>query len=137
MLNVQISSVCLERKWALVANSGYFRRSFKNTRARYSSNFGNKLQMVVGIGKEYGLCRIFTCRDLLSREIGVTAQNSEQPIRLPNGLLYPRVEVEPRTHFGDEIEYQSDCEICELLLLRCKCDRIFDSIEGLKTLLRD
>ena len=29
-------------------------------------------------------------------------------------------------------QYQSDCEICELLLLTCKCDRIFDSIEELK-----
>ena len=36
--------------------------------------------------------------------IGVTAQNSEQPIRLPNGLLYRRVEVEQRTHSGDETE---------------------------------
>ena len=34
---------------------------------------------------------------------GVSAQNGEQPIRLPNGLLYPRVEVEQRTHSGDEI----------------------------------
>ena len=31
-------------------------------------------------------------------------QNGEQPIGLPNGLLYPRVEVEQRTHSGDEIE---------------------------------
>ena len=29
-------------------------RSFKNEMARYSSNFGNKLQIMVGIGKEYG-----------------------------------------------------------------------------------
>ena len=34
---------------------------------------------------------------------GVTTQNGEQPIRLPNGLLYPRVEVEQQTHSGDEI----------------------------------
>ena len=27
------------------------------------------------------------------------------------------------------LQSQSDCEICELLLLRCKCDRIFDSTE--------
>ena len=27
-----------------------------------------------------------------------------------------------------------DCEFCELLLLTCKCDRIFDSIDELKTL---
>ena len=32
------------------------------------------------------------------------------------------------------LQYQSDCEICELLLLTCKCNRIFDSIEELKTL---
>ena len=30
-------------------------------------------------------------------------QNSEQRTRLQNGLLYPRVEVEQRTHSGDEI----------------------------------
>ena len=35
---------------------------------------------------------------------GVAAQNGEQQIRLPNGLLYPRVGVEQRTHSGDEIE---------------------------------
>ena len=33
----------------------------------------------------------------------VTAQNGDQPIILPNGLLYPRVVVEQRTHSGDEI----------------------------------
>ena len=37
-------------------------------------------------------------------QIGFMAQNGEQPIRLPNGLLYPRVEVEQRTHSGDEID---------------------------------
>ena len=31
-----------------------FHCSFKNEMACYSSNFGNKLQMKVGIGKEYG-----------------------------------------------------------------------------------
>ena len=54
MLNVKISSVCFERKWAYVTNSGNFHRSFKNEMARYSSNFGNKLQIMVGIGKENG-----------------------------------------------------------------------------------
>ena len=34
---------------------------------------------------------------------GVIAQNGELPIRLLNGLLYPRVEEEQRTHSGDEI----------------------------------
>ena len=38
---------------------------------------------------------------------GVTSPNSEQPIRLPNGLLYPRVEVEQRTHSWDEIEQRT------------------------------
>ena len=38
-------------------------------------------------------------------EIGLMAQNSEQPIRLPNGLLYPRLEVEQLTHSGDEIVF--------------------------------
>ena len=35
---------------------------------------------------------------------GVTAQNGAMPIRLPNGLLYRRVEVKQQTHSGDEIE---------------------------------
>ena len=30
-------------------------------------------------------------------------QNGKQPIRLPNGLLYPRVEVEQRIRSGDKI----------------------------------
>ena len=38
---------------------------------------------------------------------GVTAQNGEKPIRLPIGLLYPRVEVEQRTHSGDKIGLSS------------------------------
>ena len=43
----------------------------------------------------------------LQSQNGVTAQNGEQPIRLPNGLLYPRVEVELRTHSGNEIEQRT------------------------------
>ena len=35
----------------------------------------------------------------------VTTLNGEQPIRLANGLLYPKVEVEQRTHSGDENGY--------------------------------
>ena len=27
-----------------------------------------------------------------------------QPVKSPNGLLYPRVEEKQRTHFGDDIE---------------------------------
>ena len=44
----------MERKWAKVAISGNFHRSFKNEMARKSSNFGNELQIMVGIGKECG-----------------------------------------------------------------------------------
>ena len=49
------------------------------------------------------LRRILTDEIVYPAQIGVTAQNSEQPIRLPNRLLYPRVEVEQQTHSGDEI----------------------------------
>ena len=52
VFNVKISSFCLELKWTQVANSGNFHRSFKNRMARSSSNFGNMLQMMVGIGNE-------------------------------------------------------------------------------------
>ena len=68
--------------------------------ARYSSNFGNKLQMMAKISTEYG----FTSNTaVFPTQNGVTAQNGEQQIRLQKGLLYPRVEVEQRTHSGDEI----------------------------------
>ena len=36
--------------------------------------------------------------------------NGEHPIRLPNGLMYPGVELEQRSHSGDEIvafDYES------------------------------
>ena len=45
-----------------------FHRSFENEMACYSSNFGNKLQMMVGIGKEYHFTLNFTCRSRLPRE---------------------------------------------------------------------
>ena len=35
-------------------NLGKLSPQLKNEMARYSSNFGNKLQIMVGIGKEYG-----------------------------------------------------------------------------------
>ena len=58
VFNVKINSVCLEQN---VANLGNFHRSFQNKMARKSSNFGNKLQIMVGIGKECGLRLILTC----------------------------------------------------------------------------
>ena len=42
-----------------------------------------------------------------------------------------------RPKLRNSSKYQSDCEICELLLLRCKCARIFDWIEELKSHPRD
>ena len=84
VFDAEISSVCLERKWTQVGNSGIFHRSFKNKVARYSANFGNKLQMVVGIGKECGFTsnfdmpRSFTPRKTELRRKMVNSQ-SEQP----------------------------------------------------------
>ena len=37
------------------------------------------------------------------RTYGLTAKNSEKPVRLPNGFLCPRVEAELRTYSGEEI----------------------------------
>ena len=45
MFNLKLSTVCLERN---------FHRSFKNEMARHSSIFGEELQLMVKIGKEYG-----------------------------------------------------------------------------------
>ena len=76
----------------LSCNSRIFHRSFENEMA-YSSNFGYELQMMVGIGKEYGFTLnfdmpwLFTSRKM---ELPRKMANS-QSIRLPDGLLYPRV----------------------------------------------
>ena len=59
---------------------------------------------MVEMGKEYGfplnfdMLRPFTpCKTELPRKTEL------QPIKSPNGLLYPRLEVEQRTYSGDEI----------------------------------
>ena len=68
VLTMKTSLLCLERKWASGANSGNFHRSLKNKMTRYSSIFGNKLQMMVGISKKRGftsnfdISRSFTSR---------------------------------------------------------------------------
>ena len=75
--------------------------------ACYSSNFGNKLQMMVGMGKEYNFTLNFDMpRPFATRETKLRC-------RLSNSLLYPRVEVEQRSHSGDEIE--NNIEIQNLL----------------------
>ena len=71
--------------------------------ARYSSNFGNKLQLMVGIGKEYGFMSNFKMPWPFAPRKTELPRNGEHPIRLPNGLLYPRVEEEQRLHSGDDI----------------------------------
>ena len=59
MFCVKISLVCLARKWIQVANSRNFHHSFENEMACYSPNFGNDLQMMVAIGKEYSFTSNF------------------------------------------------------------------------------
>ena len=78
--------------------------------ARYSSNFGNKLQMMVGIGKECGFTsnfnmpRSFTLR---KSELRPEMANSQSDCRTAS-CIPPRVEVEQRTHSGDEIDHFQD-----------------------------
>ena len=51
------------------------------------------------------LRRILTSRGRLPHvKRSYTAQNGDQPMRLPKGHLYPIVDVEQRTQSGDEIE---------------------------------
>ena len=79
--------------------------SFENKMACNSSNFGNRLQMMVGIGKEYGFTlnfdipRLFTLRKTEYRRKMANIQSDCRA-----DLLYPRVEVEQQTHSGDEID---------------------------------
>ena len=69
-------------------------RSFQHEMAHYSSNVGNKLQMMIKIGK---VLYVVLHRILTSRS------------HLPCGLdsawnfrAHPRLEAEQRTHSGDE-----------------------------------
>ena len=74
--------------------------------ACYSLNFGNKLQMMVGIGKEYGFTlnfdmpRLFTQRKTKYR---CKMANSQSDCRTAS-CIPEYIEVEQRTHSGDEIE---------------------------------
>ena len=56
--------------------------------------------MMVEVGKEFG----FTSNS----DMPMSVQNGEQPIRLSNGLLYPRVDVEQRTSSGEEIGLETE-----------------------------
>ena len=71
-------------------------RSFQHEMARYSSNVGNKLQMMIKIGKVCGLHRILTPRSHLLRAKPCGADSAR------NFRAHPRVGAEQRTHSGDE-----------------------------------
>ena len=60
-------------------------------------------------GKECGFPSIFDMQQPLTPHKKELPLKTElQLMRLPSGLMYPRVEVEQRTHSGDEIELYSN-----------------------------
>ena len=80
--------------------------------ARYSSNFGNKLQMMVGIGKEYGFTSNFDMPrpfTLPKMELPRKMANSQSDCRTAS-----RVEVKQLTHSGDKIEEWGKSTTAEL-----------------------
>ena len=76
-------------------NSRNFHRSFENEVAPYSSNFGDKYQILVEIDKECGFPLNFDMPWPFSPR-----KTELQPIKSPNVLLYPRVEEQQRTHWA-------------------------------------
>ena len=69
---------------------------------------------MVEMGKEFGFPSNFDIpRPFTPSQYGLAAQNGEQPIGLPNGLLYPRVEAEQGTHSGDEIGEWLACTLVD------------------------
>ena len=66
-------------------------RSFQHEMARYSSNVGNKLQMMIKIGKVCGFTSNFDTPKPF------TTRKTVRKFRAD-----PRVEAEQRTHAGDE-----------------------------------
>ena len=67
--------------------------------------------MMVGLSKKYGFMSNFDMQQPITLHKIEITQSAEQAIRLENGLLYPRLEVEQQTHSGDEIV--TDC-LCAL-----------------------
>ena len=71
----------------------------------YSSNLGNKLQMMVGIGKGYGFTLNLTCRGRLptaNRSYRAKWCTANQ-IAEWSDVSQSRGRLEQRTHSGDEI----------------------------------
>ena len=62
---------------------------------------------------------------------GVTAPNGEWSVRLPNGLLYPRVEVVQQTHSGDEIAATVDLQQLTKVPLKSFNEKKCDAVLGL------
>ena len=59
---------------------------------------------MVQIGKESGFrSNLDMPRPFAPRKMELRRKTEPQPIKSPNGLVYLRVEVEKRTHSGDEI----------------------------------
>ena len=59
---------------------------------------------MVEMGKECGIPSNFDMtRPFTSRKKELPRKTEVQPIKIADGLLYPRVEKEQRTHSGDEI----------------------------------
>ena len=61
---------------------------------------------MVEMGKECDFPSNFDMpRPFTARKTELLCKMELQPIKSQNGLFYPRVEVEQRTHFGDEIDH--------------------------------
>ena len=64
---------------------------------------------MVEMGKECGFPLNFDMPwPFTHRKTELPRKTELQPIRSPNGFLYPTVEEEQRTHFGDEVEESSN-----------------------------
>ena len=77
--------------------------------ARYSPNFGDNWQSLLEMGKE---CHFPSNFDM-PRQF-TTRKTELQPIKSPNGLLYPRLEVEQQIHSEDEIDTENRIICIEL-----------------------
>ena len=81
-----------------------FHRSFESEVACYSSNFGNKLQLMVGKGKEYRFTSNFDILWLfISRKTELRCKMAKSPQIAERPLVSQSRGREQQTHSGDEI----------------------------------
>ena len=67
-----------------------FHRRFQHEMAHHSSNFENKLQMMVGIGKEYGFTSNFDMPwPFIPRKAELPRKTELQPIKLAKASCIP------------------------------------------------